>query len=198
MFPATAVSTWVDRTLLVSNQGTADLHVTAVDILIPLFLRNPGYDVVEDGCSGESVPPGRSCPLTVRFAPTSSCLCAALLRIGHDASRSPSRVALLGTAHDDRANLRVTRAGLDKRTLKVTVTNSGRSAAGPSRVEILVDGEDYTWLDVGPIAPGAHEDLEMVVHRPCPTARCSGTAVADAGAVVDESDEGDNEASFTL
>jgi hypothetical protein len=76
------------RNVVVSSTGERPLHVRAV--------RTTGdYVVVADGCSGETVPSGRTCTLAIRFAPQADGLRRASLRILGDAPTVD--VALSGT-----------------------------------------------------------------------------------------------------
>ena len=58
------VGTTKDLDITVQNLGVADLTVGTVTA------PSPPFSVVSDGCTGQTVAPGASCVVTVRFAPT--------------------------------------------------------------------------------------------------------------------------------
>ena len=97
-FPAQARGTLsAARDVVVSSTGERPLHVRGA--------RTTGdYVVVADGCSGETVPPGGTCTLGVRFAPQVDGLRHASLRILSDAA--PLDVALSGTGETPSAAVR--------------------------------------------------------------------------------------------
>ena len=82
------------RTITVTNTGAARLR--------PSSLRMIGPDADEfrisgDGCTGESLPPGKACRVAVRFAPVTRGLGRAVLRIRSNDPASPATVGLHGT-----------------------------------------------------------------------------------------------------
>ena len=54
------------HTFYVKNDGNIELHTTSVN-LVDGHPVSPSFHVVADGCSGEAVPPGETCPITVSF-----------------------------------------------------------------------------------------------------------------------------------
>ncbi len=76
--------------VIVSNTGTADLHVTGGQITAP-------FVIPVDQCAGATVPPGSSCQVFVSFKPTQTGAFSATLEITDDAPDSPQTVAVSGT-----------------------------------------------------------------------------------------------------
>jgi hypothetical protein len=98
---------------------------------------------------------------------------------------------------DPRADLSVTALEVrpavrpQRRRYAITVVNSGRSAAPPSRVALdLGDGNAALAGAVGALAPGAEQTI-LVSGRACEPGTLL-TAAADATDVVDEHDEDDD------
>jgi Abnormal spindle-like microcephaly-assoc'd, ASPM-SPD-2-Hydin/HYDIN/CFA65/VesB-like, Ig-like domain/IPT/TIG domain/Cep192 domain 4 len=78
--------------VVVTNTGTADLHVSSAAV------TGPPFSVVGDQCSGVPVAPNDSCSIFVRFAPTQVGLASDSLQISDDAEDSPQAVPMSGNA----------------------------------------------------------------------------------------------------
>jgi len=66
-FGTKALGSLSNQTFTVSNNGTDNLTVGSVAVANPLAAP---FSIVTDGCSGQTIPPGGSRTLTVRFSPT--------------------------------------------------------------------------------------------------------------------------------
>jgi hypothetical protein len=58
-----------EQTVTVTNAGTTALEIYAIAETDPLA---PPFSITSDGCSGQSISPGTSCGLTVRFSPAAT------------------------------------------------------------------------------------------------------------------------------
>src|SRR5207302_7744981 len=76
----------------VTNVGSANLVVTGATVAG----RNPGDFRVHTGCAAAPVPPGGTCTVSVRFAPSSISLRTAMAAVTDNAPRSPQGVAVSG------------------------------------------------------------------------------------------------------
>ncbi len=76
----------------VTNAGSAALVVTGATVTG----KNPGDFRVRTGCAGAPVPPGGSCTVSVRFAPSSISLRSGMASVADNAPRSPQGVAVTG------------------------------------------------------------------------------------------------------
>lgn len=65
-FQNVLISESADQTVTVTNDGAVDLVIGTVGQADPLALP---FTFVTDNCSGQSIAPGASCTITVRFAP---------------------------------------------------------------------------------------------------------------------------------
>ena len=99
LFPNTTVgATSAEKTVTISNSGTAPLVVSAVTVGGP----NAGDFTPNDNCFGTTptsitLPPGGSCDATVSFTPTAAGSRKALLQVTDDAPGSPHSVPLSGS-----------------------------------------------------------------------------------------------------
>jgi hypothetical protein len=86
------------QTVIITNSGTAPLHINAVNVGTPAL--NPGDFPQSDNCFGATtlftLGAGASCQATVSFAPTAAGSRKALLQVTDDAPGSPHSVALSG------------------------------------------------------------------------------------------------------
>jgi hypothetical protein len=76
----------------VTNVGTAGLVVTGATVTG----KNPGDFRVHTGCAGAPVPPGGTCTVAVRFAPSSTSLRTATIAVSDNAPLSPQGVPVTG------------------------------------------------------------------------------------------------------
>jgi len=76
----------------VTNVGTAGLVVTGATV----SGKNPGDFRVHTGCAGAPVPPGGTCTVAVRFAPSSTSLRTAAISVSDNAPLSPQGVPVTG------------------------------------------------------------------------------------------------------
>jgi hypothetical protein len=76
----------------VTNAGSANLVVTGATV----SGKNPGDFRVHTGCAGAPVPPGGTCTVAVRFAPSSTSLRMATVAVSDNAPLSPQGVAVTG------------------------------------------------------------------------------------------------------
>jgi hypothetical protein len=83
-------TTGAAQSVVITNVGTADLHVSGIDISGP----NPG-DFVAQGTCG-LLTPGSSCSVSVSFAPTAIDLRQATVGVADDAPGSPQGIAVNG------------------------------------------------------------------------------------------------------
>jgi hypothetical protein len=88
-FGNVAIGASVDQTVTVTNAGNADLVISTVAGLAAPF------ELVSDGCSGQTVLPTASCTVDVRFAPAAAGAAAGSLEIQSNAP--PATVAVSGT-----------------------------------------------------------------------------------------------------
>ena len=76
----------------VTNAGTANLLVTGATVAG----KNPGDYRVHTSCAGAPVPPGGTCTVAVRFAPSSTSLRSATVAVSDNAPLSPQGVPVSG------------------------------------------------------------------------------------------------------
>jgi hypothetical protein len=76
----------------VTNVGTGGLVVTGATV----SGKNPGDFRVHTGCAGAPVPPGGTCTVAVRFAPSSTSLRSAAISVSDNAPLSPQGVPVTG------------------------------------------------------------------------------------------------------
>jgi large repetitive protein len=76
----------------VTNVGSAGLVVTGATVTG----KNPGDFRVHTGCAGAPVPPGGTCTMAVRFAPSSTSLRTATTSVSDNAPPSPQGVPVTG------------------------------------------------------------------------------------------------------
>jgi N-acetylneuraminic acid mutarotase len=76
----------------VTNVGSADLAVTGATVTG----KDPGDYRVHTGCAGAPVPPGGSCTVAARFAPTTTSLRSATIAVTDNAPLSPQGVPVTG------------------------------------------------------------------------------------------------------
>ena len=90
--PDSTWSEWIAVTYL--NRGVVDLHVSGV----AMGGASPtSFPTSRDRCSGQTIAPGGTCKVRVRFQPDGKGFKAATLEIADDAPGSPRTVALSGT-----------------------------------------------------------------------------------------------------
>ena len=82
------------RTVTVSNNGTADLHLAMANVKGP---NARDFVKVGDSCSGAAVPTGGACAVSLRFLPTGVGGRVAGLQVTDDAVGSPQVIPLGGT-----------------------------------------------------------------------------------------------------
>jgi hypothetical protein len=87
-----AGSTSASRTFTVSNNGSADLHSTGVEVTG----RDSSDFRATTNCAAAPVAPGKTCTVSVRFAPTSTGLRTAAVSLADNAPRSPQPVTVTG------------------------------------------------------------------------------------------------------
>lgn len=81
------------RPVTLTNQGTADLHVTAVSIA---GADAGHFNTSTDACTGATLAPGASCVVSVRFTPTTGGNRSATLRFASDAADATVSLAGIG------------------------------------------------------------------------------------------------------
>src|SRR5262249_30520969 len=111
-----------DRTITVTNAGTAPLQIGAVSLMGPDAAH---YAIVNDAASGQTLNPGDSRTVTVRFAPTTIGLLSAMLDLPNDAIPAPLDVKLSGTGLG--ARLDVAPASLSFAAQPLNTTSSSQS-----------------------------------------------------------------------
>jgi VWFA-related protein len=134
-----AVVSSADRSVTVTNTGTANLVMSQID---PAAL-SPPFEILNDNCSGTSVAPNGSCSVKVRFKPTS---------ISLDTYTDSFAV----TSNDpDQPSLTVSVSG-DAKGLNVTInkvdTSLVTAAGGP--VKLLVSVTDGSNTPVASLLQG--------------------------------------------
>jgi hypothetical protein len=82
------------RTVTVTNNGTADLHLAMANVTGP---NARDFAKVGDTCSGTAIPAGGNCNVLLRFAPTGVGSRVARLQVTDDAVDSAQLVPLSGT-----------------------------------------------------------------------------------------------------
>lgn len=153
------------RELVVRNSGRARMTVERVSITG----RSASDFTLDDRCSGTRLPPGESCQVLVRFAPTSAGERRATIRLADDVSDRPLEVPLTARATPPpvpgfRARPVEVSFGdvlLGERpdALQVTVTNPGTGPLAIRDLQITGDHSlDYRiapgTCENGPVAPG--------------------------------------------
>ena len=82
------------KTLTVTNTGTTDLSITTVT---PGGTNMADFPIDSDTCSGATVQAGKTCTLSVEFAPSTTSSESATLTFADNASDSPQTVTMTGT-----------------------------------------------------------------------------------------------------
>ena len=82
------------QSVSLTNIGSAALTVKGMGILE--HAKVPDFQIVQDGCSGQSLEPGARCDVQVVFAPVNLGRLSGVLSIADDASNSPQNVSLAG------------------------------------------------------------------------------------------------------
>jgi hypothetical protein len=82
------------QTVTISNTGFAPLIVASAQ---PAGADADEFTKTDDGCTGESVVPGASCEISVRFAPVATGAASANLRLVSNSPSSADTVSLGGT-----------------------------------------------------------------------------------------------------
>jgi hypothetical protein len=116
------------QAVVVTNTGTADLHVSLVEIIG----INPG-DFSQTNTCGVAVIPGGTCTVQVTFTPSAGGNRTATLRLTDDAPNSPQTVALSGTGTAVTLSLSLTTlnfgsigvGGSSTKTVDITNTGTG-------------------------------------------------------------------------
>ena len=95
-FGAQAIGTTsAPQSVTVANTGDAPLFINSAAIRG----ANPlDFTVVDDGCSGLTLAPGTSCPMSITFSPTASGTRSAALSVTDNAAGSPQTVPITGSA----------------------------------------------------------------------------------------------------
>jgi hypothetical protein len=136
-------TTGAPRTLVVSNEGAADLHVASLALTGP---DASAFIIASDGCTGRTLTPEETCTIDVAFKPTSVGSRTASVRISDNAAGTPHEAVLSGTAIAPPAVTFDPTAivfgdqivGTTGAALRVNVTNNG---AAPIKIEgVKVDG----------------------------------------------------------
>jgi len=116
-FQNVVVGQTVTQTLVISDAGTAPLHISAVS------LSNKEFSI-----SGPSLPrtivAGNSLTYTLAFSPTVSGSASAALNISSNASSGPDSVALAGSGASAFANVVITPASINFGNLVLTKTST--------------------------------------------------------------------------
>jgi hypothetical protein len=82
------------QSVSLTNIGSAALTVKGMGILEHAEVSD--FQIVQDGCSGQSLEPGARCDVQVVFAPVNLGRLSGVLSIADDASNSPQNVSLAG------------------------------------------------------------------------------------------------------
>ncbi|MBI5632833.1 MAG: choice-of-anchor D domain-containing protein [Nitrospirae bacterium] len=85
------IGTTTDQTFTVTNNGSADAHITTITGLAAPF------SVLSDTCSGATVAPAATCTFAIRFAPVAAGFFADTALINSDDPATPTTVAVDGT-----------------------------------------------------------------------------------------------------
>jgi hypothetical protein len=195
-----------DKTVNVSNIGTANLVLGAISVSGTGFTRNGGTCV-----NGQTLAPGAGCTVTVRFAPASATSYSGSLSVlSNDVDVN---VALSGTGQQSGGG-----AGVDlfpailtpirsadngvPFTITVRVTNGGTSAAGAFAVKgwfrsdsgIPADKLLFTWNVTGLDAGSSRDSTFQVMFTGFPIHHIHQLVVkADSENQITESNEANNE-----
>jgi len=110
------------RTYSVTNLGSADLRVAGVE----LAGADPGDFRASAACVGVPVPPGHSCQVSVRFAPTATGLRQAAVLLADNAPGSPQAVAASGYGGGPDAFVPVGPMSLASHAFSATLLGDGR------------------------------------------------------------------------
>jgi len=207
------------RTLTLTSNGTIPASISAA------ALSGADYSVVSDGCSGQSLPPGNSCSVTLKY--TASATPGASngsLKVTSNGVGSPQTIPLSGASTTPAdlnvsigANLKIAKSG-GSIAYTITVFNAG---PGPAPATTIVDAlpslETFTKVvapagasctkpavgatgtlkcNVGTLASGASVSLVVTVTMTTKKAS-SVTNGASATSTAPDPDPADNQASIT-
>jgi hypothetical protein len=144
-----------EQTIIMANDGAADLHITDIAVTGP----NAGdFAVTANTCRGTpaTLPPERTCAVTVRFTPTATGTRNADLEFTDDAGGSPHQAALTGTGTTPPAlTLNPTSlafgnqaVGTASASLTITVSNNSSTPSTINSVEATgTDAGDFILTD---------------------------------------------------
>ncbi len=140
------------KTVTVTNNGNATLHITTVTITG----TNPGdFAKSADTCTGATVAVNATCTVSVTFSPTAASGRNAALSFADDAAGSPQTLALTGTGVAPAISLTPTSLtygsqgiGTTSTAQTITVTNNGTAA-------LHVTSVTFTGTNAGDFAKSA-------------------------------------------
>jgi len=142
-FPATAVGKATALSVKLTNSGALALSLSGTGHKISITGTNPLSFTQKNNC-GTSLAAGKSCTITVTFAPKLAGALAAALTIADNSSPSPQKVSLRGTAGSGAAvslskeslTFAGTSIGQVSARQVVTLKSTGSKAVGITRIAI--------------------------------------------------------------
>jgi hypothetical protein len=142
-FPATAEGKSSAMTVKLSNTGNMALSLSGTGRGFSISGTNARSFTQKNNC-GTSLAAGKSCIITVTFAPKQAGALSAALVIADNAPGSPQKVALRGTGEGAQANLSresltFARTSIGKVSVRqaVTLTSTGTRTIDISRIDIV-------------------------------------------------------------
>jgi hypothetical protein len=153
-----------DQTIVVTNIGTATLHVSST-----VMSGSPDLNVILNNCT-VAVSPGGSCTIEIGFTPRSVGAASATLSIGSDAPNSPKTVALSGNGIDPVGSLSPSGLNFGNQALNtssaaqtVTLSNTGTDPLSISGISV---SGDFTESNTCPatLAAGSSCTIQVTFH----------------------------------
>ena len=134
-----------------TNHGSTALHVRSVTSSAASFALEEG------DCGGATLAAGQSCPIGIRFSPTSAGPLSGTIAVVDDASPPTQTVSLRGTGTVAGASLSATRlafSGQPATPVTVTVTSTG---SGPLNIlDMFVTGQTPNFVVMSNSCIGGH------------------------------------------
>ena len=166
------------QTLTVTNNGTANLSISAV----ALGGTNPGdFAKSADACTGATVTPGNTCTVSVTFTPSAAGSRSASLSFTDNASDSPESVSLTGTGTVPVAGISPPSLTFNSQNVGTTsasqpVTLSNTTGTGPLTITSIVASANFGQTNTcgGSVAAGSSCTIN-VTFSPTAASSLSGT-----------------------
>lgn len=180
-FPTQVIfSTSTAKTVKLTNSGQGVLHISSVVVTGPFSQTN--------NC-GSTVNPTDSCTLTVKFSPTSIGALSGNIAISDNASGSPEKISLSGTATAIQLSPTSVNFGTQPEgttSLSKTITLSNKSDAAVSSLSVSITGTNpgdfkQTTTCGSSVASGASCFIKVTFTPAATGARSATVSVSDNG-----------------